>query len=299
MRRLGLLLIFLTACDGGSTASPDAGPTPDGPPGADRPVVGGVSIVESRGTSGGQTFTSGQLTAVFYDGHGPRWHREAMRAGACVLRTFTPSSCPTACTDGLCISGVCESFPAVVSAGRLTMSGLAVTVSITPSSNFYESPPLPPELFGDTAMVSAQLAGGVMPAMSLSTRGVPPLATAIASGKITVPNPAGQAFPVRWTPTSDPDARIRLTLNSNNQGHGQPFLAIIECDAPDSAGQIDVPAALLDGFPETMAWEVCAGTDCPFSTIRRYHRATHPIGDQDVELVIASEQLFGIEHPAP
>jgi len=293
------LSLLLYACGDGSPASPDSGPTPDAPPGVARPTLGGVTVSEVRGGDGSQAFAYGQIGAVFYEGDGPRWHRETMRDGTCALRTYTPSSCTPACTDGLCVSGVCQPFPRRVSAGRLTINGLAVPVSITPTDGFYEQPSIPEELFGDTASVSAQLAGGTVPAMTLSSRGVPRLATAITGGKIAVANPAGQPFALRWTPSNDADARIRVTLNANNQGHGMPYLAILECDAPDSAGVIDIPAALLDAFPETMAWQICAGTDCPFSSIRRYHRSTHAVGDKDVELVIASEQLFGIDHPGP
>jgi hypothetical protein len=122
------------------------------------------------------------------------------------------------------------------------------------------------------------------------------MAPAISDGKITVPYPAGEDFVIAWTPAGD-GGRVRVTLNSNNQGHGMPYLAIIECDVADSAGEVAIPAALLDAFPETSAWSVCAGTDCPPSTIRRYHRDGWPIGDdQEVVLEVGSQVDFGVDH---
>ena len=123
-----------------------------------------------------------------------------------------------------------------------------------------------------------------------------PLTGAIPDGKLVLE--PGQDEIVRWTPAGG-DARVRLTLNSNNQGHGQPYLGIIECDSPDAAGEVRVSASLVDEFPETRAWTICAGTDCPPSTLRRYQRATAPVGEHDVELVVSSVIAFGVDHILP
>ncbi|MBA3458418.1 MAG: hypothetical protein H0T46_00535 [Deltaproteobacteria bacterium] len=292
--KISLFMLLLAACGDGAAVGPDA--SPDGPPGVERPVVGGIEILESRFTFGG---AGSRVAARFYNGHPPRWHRETMRAGGCVLRLHTPSSCTPACTSGLCVDGVCEAFPGIASGGRLTVTGLTTGVQIDPMDGFYYDPgALPEELFTDSATVTARLAGAAVPAMTLSARGVPKLVAAIQPDKLVLPYPASQDFVVRWTPASG-DSRVRLTLNANNQGHGLPYLGIIECDAPDSAGQIAIPAAMLDAFPATEAAQICAGTDCPPSVIRRYQRATHAFGENDIELVVGSELQFLVEHDRP
>lgn len=48
--------------------------------------------------------------------------------------------------------------------------------------------------------------------------------------------------------------RVRLTLNTNNGGHGAPYYGIIECDVPDADGQVTVAASLIDQFPEVSPW---------------------------------------------
>jgi len=220
-----------------------------------------------------------------------------MRAGDCVLRTSDVASCTPACTTGLCIAtDVCEPFPTYVSAGRLTLTGLRTALQIDPRDNFYYvDSPLPPDLFADGAAVGASLAGATIPALTLRTGGVAAPTPDITGGKLVVPYPALADVVVRWTPAPG-DARVRLTLNANNRGHGMPYVAIIECDVADAAGQLTIARALLDAFPDTRAWSVCAGNDCPPSNLTRYRRAAVPVGAEEVELVVASSFTFGIEH---
>ena len=157
---------------------------------------------------------------------------------------------------------------------------------------------MPDDLFRDDAEVTVTLAGATIPGMSIVSRGVAPLAPAISGGKITVPYPATAPLVVSWTPATT-GARVRLELNANNRGHGLPYTAIIACDVADAAGEITVPTALLDAFPDTRAWTVCAGTDCPPSRLTRYRRATAPVGEQEVEVEVASTFAFGVDHLVP
>ena len=296
------LVTTLAACgDDAGNGTADAGT--DAPPGQAREVIGTIDVHEQRyvyvekGVPMENLWSN--VRAAFHDGRPPRWHREVARAGACVLKRYTPSLCEPACVDGLCVeANVCERFPTLVSAGRLIIDSTTVAIRIAGTDGFYyPETQLPTDLFADGATIRAELiGGGGYPGLTLSTTGVPPIAGAIPDGTLTlVP---GQDHTVRWTPATG-DSRMRLTLNSNNQGHGLPYLGIIECDVADAAGEVTVDAALIDAFPETMAWRICAGTDCPPSTLRRYHRATFAVGDQDVELVVATEIAFGVDHILP
>ena len=304
MHRLSLtaLLTFaLAACGGDDGAAPVDGGL-DAPPGSAREVIGTIDVHEQRylwlddGTP--MESASANVRAAFYDGHPPSFHREVARAGACVLRRYTPASCEPFC-DGICVdTNVCEPWPTLVAAGRLSIDGLAVALRMPGTDGFYyPDAQLPAELFADGATITASLAGGGgIPASTLSTTGVAPLTGALPDTTLTlVP---GQDAIVRWTPAAG-DARVKLTINANIQGHGQPYLAIIECDAADAAGAITVPSSMIDAFPETRAWTICAGTDCPPSTLRRYRRATVAVGAQDLELVVASELAFGVDHILP
>lgn len=291
------LALAAAACGGAST-----GVVVDAPPATGGDVIGTIDVTEQRwlsfdGTTPMET-RSGLVHAAFYDGGAPSFHRETMRAGDCVLKQYTPSSCEPFC-DGVCVdTNVCEKWPTLVAAGRLTVGGLAVPLALPGTDGFYyPDAVLPSELFADDAAITADVAGGGgIPATTLATTGVPALAGAILGGKVILT--PGQDAILHWQPAGA-GARVRLTINANNQGHGQPYLAIIECDADDAAGQVFIPAAMVDAFPETRAWSVCAGSDCPPSRLRRYHRATVAVGDRDLELVVASEVAFGVDHILP
>jgi hypothetical protein len=304
MRTMTLMTLVLAAaggCGGGSSDTPDAPPYVDAAPdasGAPRERIGWVDVYEDRATSdygsGPETYLTSQVTAQFYLGHPGDFHRQTTTVGACTLRRYTPSSCDPACPTGLCVEpDVCEEWPTLVSAGQLTVTGLSTPVSITPQSGYYyPAAALPEELFADAATISAQLSGGDLAAATLDAGGVPPLVTPIIDRITLVP---GQDHTVTWTPAGV--GRVRMTLNSNNQGHGAPYLAIIECEVDDAAGAITVPAALVDAFPESYAWTYCAGSDCPPSRLRRYRAGTAPVGaDQEIRLTVASQITFGVEH---
>lgn len=302
MRRagLGLAAALTAACGGGGGGAADAplGPDAGGTP---RTRIGGVDVVETRALvddgSGGLTEQrTARVSAEFFSGGPANFHRHVMTAGACTLRSYAPASCDPACADGLCVdTDTCEPWPTRVSAGALAITGLTAAVSITPVDGYYVGDALPEDLFADAAVVTADLAGADLPPATLVAGGVAPLVTAITDRITLVP---GEDHVVGWTPGGG--GRVRLTLNSNNQGHGGPYLGIIECEADDAAGQLTVPAALVDAFPETRAWTVCAGSDCPPSRLRRFRASTAPIGvDQAIELAVASEQTFGVDHILP
>lgn len=305
--RAFMILAALAACGGDdSSGGPDAPPI-DAPGGVARERTGYIEVLEDvwrfPDDQGGDTYTSARVDARFFDGREPRFHREVMREGACTLRTFALASCDPACADGLCVeTDVCEPWPTYVSAGTLTFGGLRTALSITPRDNwYYVDEPLPPDVFADDAEITATLAGATIPALNLTSRAVAPITPDITGGKVVAPFPATGPLEIRWTPAAGSSARVRLTLNSNNRGHGAPFDAIIECDVADDAGVIAVPAAMLDAFPATEAWTICAGSDCPPSNLRRYRNALAPVGERDVELRVSSSFTFGIEHrrPAP
>src|SRR5690349_16580586 len=143
MRRLACVLVAVAGCGGDSNSNdPDATPQ-DGAPDSSivRERSGTVEVFEDRwvltADAGGGENLTGQIGARFYDGREPQYHREAMRAGDCVLKTNTNASCTPACTTGLCVdTNVCEPFATYVSAGRLTITGLKTSVQIDPMQNW-------------------------------------------------------------------------------------------------------------------------------------------------------------------
>lgn len=276
--------------DGDGSALPDAGPRVDAGP--DLANAGEVKLSEVRGRYG----TFAHARAQFVDGVLPNWHDLEAEQGDCRLWRFNPAQCDEWC-GGVCVdTNVCQPWPTYVSAGMLTFSGVKghVNLRFDPSYGYATAAVPPADIFDDGATVTLSAAGATVPAFSLGVTAPATLETNLASGEVDMPN--GQDFEVIWTPAGS--GRVRLTLNSNNRGHGHPFDAIIVCDV-DDIGRLTVPRALVEAFPETMAWEACAGSDCPPSSLMRYARATLPAGDgsSEIEFFVASEVLFGVNHP--
>jgi len=223
------------------------------------------------------------------------WQQETMRAGDCRLLELVPAYC-TDCA-GLCVAEeVCEPMPEMVSAGDLVFSGLEVPLTLTPDTytNWYVSQSsVPADAFADDAIINVTASGDSVPGFSLSAAGVPPLVAAIDNDQIELLDDSD--FTLSWTPAA-PGARVRLTLNANNFGHGLPYEAILECDADDSQGAITVPRELIAAFPATDRWEVCVGSDCPMSRLTRYRQGRDVVADGDVVLWVGSEIQFWVIH---
>ena len=302
MRRALLcsLLLGAVACGGDDAAatvdaSTDAALDPDG--GAAGPGLGTLRVVEGRWISpdDGAISPYSRFDGWYFDGPQVAWHREIARSGACTLRTFTRAFCDPTCALGtVCVdTDVCQAPPDFQSAGRLTVTGLAVPVTLDSTTGYYQyTDQLPDELFADGATVTATLNNTTIPTHTLTTHSVPPLIAAIGTYRTLTP---GQDHTITWTPAGG-DARVRLTFNTNNGGHGAPYYGIIECDVPDADGQVTVAASLIDQFPEVTPWLVCAGSDCPPSILSRYQRATAVTSAGTAELIVSSQLEFGIDH---
>ena len=312
-----LLVIAAGGCAAGETGGPDLGDPGDGggaepdlasadpgdggggdpgDGGGGEPLfptaAGTVLVVETRAPWG----AAGEVTASFFAGEEVRFQREAQRAGACRLLLFQPAPCDEPCS-GVCVDvNVCEPFPSRISAGRLALSGLKTALVLDPMfANFYfADPPPPADLFDPGAAVSVTTSGGDFGAARVEAVGVAPLeVTSLQNDEIRIDD--GSDFTFRWKPGADPKARVRLTLNANNRGHGAPFMGIIECDSDDS-GSVTISRDLITAFPDTFRWEICAGSDCPLSYALRYTRGEVRIGKRTAALVVGSRRSFWVRH---
>ncbi len=244
-----------------------------------------------------------RLSGVIGPGGFPVWQEETLVEGDCRLLTFIPHFCTDYC-DGVCVAeDVCEPWPTFTDAGTLTIGG-AKSAIVTEPGNFgffgingYYWSGDQADLFDDGDAITATFAGGELAGFSVAAAGVEPLVlTSVQNDEITLNNGSDTVF--EWVPGTGTGTRVRITLNANSSGgHGSPYEAIIECDTADD-GHLTIPQALIEGFPETYRWEMCAGQDCPLSTALRYRRGIVPVAGGDFDFRVGSSVSFWIVHEA-
>jgi hypothetical protein len=313
-----LVLVLVVACDDASTSA-DAAPGggddamrddaavaggDDAAAGADADVdptpvfdepFGSIRVIESRASPGGGVpEMAGAVVARFSpEGHHP-YHTETMRDGACRMLEYRPGLCPDC--DGICVApDRCVGFPEFLSAGDLTLTGLAIDLTIPFDPDvypYYWPGPLPAELFTDGAPVEVTSSGADVPGFVASTT-----APVELDADLDEPYPLVDGADVTLTwPAPDPASRIRLTIASPNGGHGAPYDAIIECDAPD-LGALVIPRAMIEALPLITGMPCIVGNECPPAQLLRYRRAVAPIPPHgDVELMVGSERQFYVMH---
>ena len=284
----------LVACgdDGGDVDRADAGPTADAMPVPAGDPLGAIKIFESTYDL---NTTYGDLSAAI--GPEVRWQEQTQASGACTLYEFPGSQCPTPC-DGVCVGTTCHPWPTYSAVGPITLTGLTRPVTLEPSSNgvyYYQDAALV-DVFSPGASVTASAAGaGAIPAFSTSARGVDAIDLPLnAEGQIVLVD--GEDEVLRWTPTGD-GSEVRVTINSTTYGgHGQPLEAIIQCQAPDAAGELTIPAAKVAALPELSGAPICVAIDCPPSSIDRLSVGYATIPGGYVRLEVATRFQFLVRH---
>jgi hypothetical protein len=294
--------LALAACGGGGGGPDGGGGDGDGglpDAGSGTALLGSIRVVESVFGQYASGRVDGELVLAGY----PGIYTETMNDGTCRLVEFHSSFCDPACDTGWCIDQVCVPFPDWVDAGRLTVTGLKAAVAIDPNYcgfqgwGYCDGGALPPDLFDPDDPVTASAPGGDFPAFSVDAAGVAPLVVAgLNNDELDMPNGSDLVF--IWNPVSD-SQQVRLVINANSSGgHGSPYQAIITCESVDD-GSLTIPRAMIDAFPETYRWDICAGSDCPLSWAMRYARGTTAVNDGEVELLVGAQRSFYVIHPAP
>ncbi len=300
MKRVALLgLMAVVACGDGAATDPDGGAgDDDAGPSADADVdpsprferhAATINVIETSAITGDATSYS-YVTAGFGTAPLPFVHTETAREGSCRLLLWENPRCGPACVDGACVAAdTCEPYPTNQSAGTLTLTGLRDPTAIDPDLfNGYTTDVLD-DLFADGARITASAEGDTVGAFELSV-------DAPNVGNLAVQNAGTLDFPAfapdtdftfAWTDT-DPSARVQLRMAAD-AAHGQPFAAMIECDAPDT-GSLTVPAALLTEYIDPQHWS-CG--ECPTQTLTRYRHATTNLGNgQTLELRVGNTVQF-------
>jgi len=296
--KLSALLGFvaLVACGDGGAGVPDGSDGHMGPfldadvdptPHFER-YAATIHVIETSALAGDATGYS-YITAGLGTAPLPLVHTETAREGSCRLLLWENPRCEPACVDSACVAtDTCEPYPTNQSAGALTVTGLRNATVIDPDLfNGYTSDVLD-DLFAQGAHITASAEGDTVGAFEISV-------DAPDVGNLEVENAGNLDFPAfaadtdftfQWTAT-DPSARVQLRMAAD-AAHGQPFSAMVECDAPDT-GSLTVPAALVTEFIAPQHWS-CG--ECPTQTLTRYRSATIDLDGETLELRVGNTVQF-------
>ena len=262
--RLALAAALLSGCGSSPAPRPADQPPPDagldvGPDASTRPEAWSYRSCETDERLGGFTVlladdytgVNGLIMEGVVPGAVPQ---RVAQEGACALEQSIVLFCDPGCVPGETCGhdGDCIPYPANISVGPVTITGLMEPLSMEAKwGNHYTNPaPLPHPGFAAGAALTLQAAGEDLPGFTLQGIGVEPLVA--PKTPVTVTSEA--ALQISWTaPGDDLGARVEAVLNINNHGATSAW---VRCLAED-AGALEIPASLvqklytmgLSGFP--------------------------------------------------
>jgi hypothetical protein len=269
---------LVSGCGSGSSADPDA--VPGTPPEFRVDGTGTIALIESDIVLGG-------VHVYLFDRavEQPIPDRVA-EAGDCAIYRRARPTCSDGCPTGRCVADdTCAPFPVPASAGDIELTGLRVSLTMTPNGFGYDMPSLPEDLFADDAAIHIAAAGAAIPAFTADLAGVAPLITAVPE-VVEIDDGVDEVF--TWTPAAG-GAQIQIALHFG--WHGNPWTDLLICETADD-GEYVLPAALIEQLPHF------TGGKLPWpSWIGRFRRTWIATAAGPIEIHVASQQGFYLSHP--
>jgi len=255
--------------------------------------AGAIRLMQYMSYANGAVPQSSAIEITLQDAPHGRNHVVEAEAGGCrFYRAVEIAPCDPPCADDwseyCSIDGQCLPYPQRVSAGTITVSGVAGGPYVLPvgEQDWYDTPQTPPELFTAGADLTVSAAGGAVPAFEAHVTGVAPMQAPI-DGMLTLLDGADQG--VSWTKAGD-GSTVELILQIG--WHGAPPTAILWCTAPDADGQITLPQAMIEAFPYFGGMGLFQHP----CYLRRVSRAVVASHGGPIEVLAASVMGFGVVH---
>lgn len=253
--------------------------------------VGAVKMLERTMPDGtvGQTSVEARLN----DGPSmPFWGSHLESLGDCAYyQNLIQPKCDPECEQWVEFCGQdkqCYPIPQRVSAGTITIDGLAVPATLTPDDTAWYNIEWeqPDDLFSPDSDILVSADGAEVPAFEVQLAGVGDMA-AQWGGNYTLEDGKDNEF--AWTPQGD-GSTMELAIVTG--WHGAPPPAMIWCSAPDEAGKIVVPQKFVEAFPP-------AGGVGLFQHISWANRVNRKVVESPyglIEVVAMGELMFSIAH---
>ncbi len=265
---LMLVALSATGCPtaGGDGAVDDDDANPGGE--CEREDLWGSFALWTDGVEGG-------FEGVYHDGPSPLIQEELSREGACILHGFDPMPhCEPGCDPPeVCGAGdECLGWPATLGVGTLRIEGTVPSLELSPAweDHYYTDTPIPGLVqAGASYTLSAGGSDDVGP-FSLTARGVDAFVDAPAEAVAQ----HGEPLSLTWTPAAVPEeARVVFEVGAD---HHAGTNAYARCEVADSAGEIQLPSAILDAVIDAGAGG--SGPGLGSAALYRYHGTTTPAG---------------------
>jgi hypothetical protein len=248
-----------------------------------------VGIRENRDPAA----SNGYVDAAFHDqalrldafaAYPPDLHEVSLQGGDCTLFEAAARQCNPPCgASQYCGAGnLCKAAAKLAAAGAITVNGVGAALSLVPNSNGYTELEFPATNLTAASNVHVAAAGGLTPAFTLETRGVP-VPSYVMSDDWEIRLVDGQDYVLTWTGASD--AKVQLLLNSG--WHGAPPEATLLCEAPGSAGRITIPAQIVAAYPPAGG----AGLFQHWSWLSLMRRSSVVVGGKTIELIVSRDRL--------
>lgn len=208
----------------------------------------------------------------------------------CQLLGVPPLFCDPGCGSGQTCGagGVCITAPTKISAGILSVSGLAQEISQAANGitgDYSQTFKSPYPGFDPGAQISLQTSGDVAPGFLLHGIGV----ELMSSPHESFPVESGAPSKILWDAPSvesdDVHVHVSLTVNAHGATTGW-----IECTGPDT-GELSIPGELVSGLVELGL------SGFPRVTITRRSVDSVAVDDGCIELAVSSELMVSVEVP--
>ena len=280
-----------------SAETADAEVTPDAPDTTDPDelglrfeLAGSIAIVEVYSDGFGGVAGSYVLPDL-RDRKPPTGYVEKAAAGACVVWTRADAVCTPQCGEGLACdaAGACVPIALPASAGTLTITGLVASpMTATPTEFGYTMSPEPPAdgLFDAGDVITVAASGAAIGAFEASVTGVSDMHIDGVGYYELVDD---QDTTVTWRPANDgSDIEVLFQVG----WHGAPPTGVIACRAPDAAGQVVVPAVVVNELPYLGAIALFQNP----SWIERVSRTVVDTAQGPIEITASSRVNVGLSH---
>lgn len=258
--------------------------------GALRPPIGVVAVTACETLPNGCGCNDVSAWGL-YDRTAPRstfgaeweyWGPEPVWDGECAaISTVASTWCDPACGSGeFCnADGACEAWPGHLSAGPITLTGLAQELVLQPADvGGYVLTEEPPEELFDGDLVRIDAPGAELGAFSVAAR-VPAALDADLDCTDLIRDDGDVR--ITWTP-GEPGDRVRLQTAAI--GHGGNGHSEVMCETADD-GELVVPTNILGVGSASYGFE---------AVLTRFSRAGVPLGAGEVRLEVGRRLTCGM-----